>query len=370
MLIKILGLTYVTKPLNLILYILLLLVACAAPQTKTPKVSSVAAEIEERKQREMAAEAWISAEMRLYRIGYPILENGTALCKDKIHPSIGVIAWNSYHFSEEWQDVIKNKYSINDLLQFVYVIPGSPAHVAGLKSKDVPVSINNWNVPIGEDAEKEFYKYLAKVLKDGERISISVQRGQEQISIDVVPRNVCKYGLLLKRDDIKNAYADGERIVVHSGLMDFFKTDEEAALVISHELAHNAMGHIDAKKQNLTMAGLAGLVIDLAAAFAGVNTEGQFTDIAARAGAAAYSAEFEQEADYVGLYFMALAGYEIDNAANFWRRMAIQNPESITMKTSHPTTPERFLAIEHAVDEIKNKKQAGLPLEPSYKENE
>jgi predicted Zn-dependent protease len=89
--------------------------------------------------------------------------------------------------------------------------------------------------------------------------------------------------------------------------------------------------------------------------------------MASNAGAGVYSVEFEQEADYVGLYFMAQAGYKIDEAPNFWRRMATSNSSSISMKSSHPTHPERFLALETTVKEIKDKIANNQPLKPEMK---
>jgi Zn-dependent protease with chaperone function len=345
-----------------------LITVCVAPTTKVQKVSSVAAELEAKKQRELAAQAWVETEKRLYRIGYPILENGTVLCKEQVRPSIGVIAWNNSHFDEAWRDAIKRLYGIDDLLQIAYVVPASPAAQAGMQAQDIPISINEWFVPVGEDAAVQFAEKLTELAAEKKALSITYRRGEAEHTVELSPREVCAYDLVLENSEAKNAYADGERIVVLRGLMDFFKTDEEAALVIAHELAHNAMGHIDAKKANAVMGGAVGLLADLAAAYYGVNTQGQFTDIGAKAGAATYSVEFEQEADYVGLYFMELAGYNTDGVANFWRRMAIQSPQSIQMKSSHPTTPERFIAIEQAIQEIGEKRSAGQVLLPDYKE--
>jgi predicted Zn-dependent protease len=81
--------------------------------------------------------------------------------------------------------------------------------------------------------------------------------------------------------------------------------------------------------------------------------------------AGAYSQEFEAEADYVGLYVIARAGYRIDDAANFWRRMAISSPGSVTMTGDHPATPERFVALQAAVKEIEAKTAQGQPLVPN-----
>jgi hypothetical protein len=47
--------------------------------------------------------------------------------------------------------------------------------------------------------------------------------------------------------------------------------------------------------------------------------------------------------------------------------MAINNSQAITTKSSHPTTPERFVAIEETVKEIKGKLEKGAPLNPELK---
>ena len=149
--------------------------------------------------------------------------------------------------------------------------------------------------------------------------------------------------------------------------MDFFKTDEEIALVVSHELAHNSMSHTDAKKRNALLGGFFGALVDIAAAAGGINTNGEFTKMSMNAGAGVYSVEFEQEADYVGLYFMATAGYKIDDAPLFWRRMATNNSQAISIKSSHPTTPDRFVALEGTVKEINLKISNRQPLKPEMK---
>ena len=124
------------------------------------------------------------------------------------------------------------------------------------------------------------------------------------------------------------------------------------------------MKHIEARKHNATVAGLGGLLLDIGFLALGVNTNAAFSDAAAKAGAQAYSVEFEQEADYVGLYILARTGYPLDGASDVWRLMAAENPASIVLRRTHPTAPERFVAIEKTIDEIKAKRAAGLPLFP------
>jgi len=127
------------------------------------------------------------------------------------------------------------------------------------------------------------------------------------------------------------------------------------------------MNHIDAKKTNAGLGMAIGLLLDVGAAVAGVNTQGGFTDAGGKLGAQAFSVDFENEADYVGLYFMANANYKIDNVAVFWRRMAQENPSAISLSSTHPSTSERFVSIEKTIAEIKQKQLNNKPLKPEMK---
>ena len=69
------------------------------------------------------------------------------------------------------------------------------------------------------------------------------------------------------------------------------------------------------------------------------------------------------------MYILAHANYEIEEVPDFWRKMAITHPGNIKTNHSatHPSTPERFLALEHTVTEIDAKKAAGVEVRPNPK---
>ena len=109
-----------------------------------------------------------------------------------------------------------------------------------------------------------------------------------------------------------------------------------------------------------------GSILDIAAQiFLKIPTQGLFGSL----GGNAYSQDFEAEADYVGLYILAQAGGNIEEAPQFWRRMATLSPGAIQSShmSTHPATPERFVALEETVKEIRAKQRAGLPLTPNLK---
>ena len=164
-----------------------------------------------------------------------------------------------------------------------------------------------------------------------------------------------------------NAYADGKKIYVTPTMMRFTKSDDELAVVMGHEYAHNLMEHSKSKKSNMVVGNILGFAVDMLASYQGVSTGGAFSDIGTNVGALSYTQSFEKEADYVGLYVTALSGYNINSAPGFWRRMSLKDNRSIVESTTHPTTPERFVMLKKVVEEISLKQKKKQPLLPELK---
>jgi predicted Zn-dependent protease len=81
----------------------------------------------------------------------------------------------------------------------------------------------------------------------------------------------------------------------------------------------------------------------------------------------AYSVEFEREADYVGAYYAARAGYDLAGTEEFWREVGITHPNEIRFSKTHPTTPLRVIQMREVAAEIADKKRRHLPLVPELK---
>ncbi|HLA75776.1 MAG TPA: M48 family metallopeptidase [Gammaproteobacteria bacterium] len=346
-----------------VLGLLLAIGACAAPTTKPATITDAATALEAKEQHKIAFEALFNDERRLKKVAYPLEARAVALCGENISYAIGARAVNKFIYTNEFHDPARSLYGIAEPVKFIDIFHDSPAQRAGLLAGDVPVALNDWAVPADASAVQKFQEKVAELGNESHPILMKISRDGAQQTLTVKPEKVCNYGVELANDGVVNAFADGKNVIIASGMMRFISSDNELALVVAHEMSHNAMKHIDAKQQNYWV----GAVFDiLIAAGTGVNTQGLFGNIAA----SSYSQEFETEADYVGLYMMALAGYEISDAPKFWRRMAALSPDSIknSHSATHPATPQRFLALENAVKEINNKRQAGLPLRPELKD--
>ena len=354
------------KKINNFLFILItvFLISCVAPKTQRVKPDEAAVAIEAEKQREIAIREALKSQQRLLKIGAPILQKSLAFCKDRKRKSIGITYANKHDFEGDFQEIAISKLGLSDTLEITYVIDSYPAAEVGLRAGDILLSVNNKDIPSGKDASKKFSELLKEEIKNNTKLLFHIVRNNVVESLEVMPVETCDYPLIVTTDDVVNAYADGNNIYITQGMMDFAKSDDELALVVAHELAHNTMRHIDAKKINA----LGGFVIDmLIGVLAGVDTQGMFTNSFAQA----YSQEFESEADYVGLYMCEASDYDISEAAYFWRKMGVKHPGSIAQNhaASHPSTPERFVSIEGTIKEIEQKKLAGETLMPNIDED-
>ena len=72
--------------------------------------------------------------------------------------------------------------------------------------------------------------------------------------------------------------------------------------------------------------------------------------------------------EYVLKDALALSGYNIEDTVNFWRRFAVEVPNSIYASTTHPSTSERFIRMEATIKEIQDKINNGDILLPTYNE--
>ena len=340
------------------LLIISIFAGCAGPTTIRPEANEAAVALEAQKQREFAVKESLTNQKRLYRVGWPILISGLPLCVDRNRWAIGVFYANKFDFPKELQDTAISYLQMSDVLKVQAVVDGGPSQQAGIKEGDVIIRVNDKQVPVGEGASKKLSELMKEELKDGKNINLVVQQDGIQETVEVTPVKICDYPLVVVNQDDVNAYADGNNIVIFQGMMDFANTDQELSMVVAHELAHNNMRHIEAKKTNYFV----GLLFDvLLAGLTGI-------DIGIRNMAAgAYSQEFESEADYVGMYMLARAGMDLQNVPDFWRRMGARNPKSIedNYLASHPSTPERFVSLEESIKEINLKKSSGQDLMPN-----
>lgn len=300
-------------------------------------------------------------QLRVQNVAFPLLVNSADLCGDDIRPAVGFLPLNVNEYPKDYRSAAAQALGLGTELKVGHVIPGGPAEAADLAVGDVLLRVNDKPIPEGDKAGQRFLALAAEQLRPGAPATFEVRRGESIQRVVLTPVAACNYLVALVGSDEVNAFADGRNILITRGMVRFVGDDAELATVIGHELAHNAMGHIDKKTGNF----LLGSIFDVVAAAYGINTQGLFGNMAANA----FSQDFEAEADYVGLYVLQRGNFPIEGAPDFWRRMAMNSPGSIKTVYSgtHPGTAERYLALEKGIQEIRDKQQRGEALRPTLK---
>jgi predicted Zn-dependent protease len=134
----------------------------------------------------------------------------------------------------------------------------------------------------------------------------------------------------------------GGYMVVYTGILPVCENDAALATVMGHELSH-ALGRHGAER----MAQQQMVQVGVAAAGAGVGAQDrqrvmQVLNAGAQFGILSYGRKHESEADHMGLYLMACAGYDPEESVRFWERMKKQSgggstPEFLSTHPSHET---------------------------------
>ena len=125
---------------------------------------------------------------------------------------------------------------------------------------------------------------------------------------------------LVQSKDINAWCMPGGKVAVYTGLLPVAQTDAGLATVMSHEIAHAIARHAEERYSQMMGAQALGGIVG--AATGGSQAIGQLYGIGGQLALLKYGRAQETEADRLGLVFMAMAGYNPDQALTFWQRMA------------------------------------------------
>lgn len=341
--------------------VLISLAGCATTTTRPTGASDVAVEAEKRIQAALVVRTYKTDAERLYRLAYPIYQASTELCRaDKVGPSLGLIGVATLDtVPSDYRDAAQTELGLTQGVSVTFLPVNSAAARSGLQLGDQIIGVGVTAIPVGRLGLVNFARAAQSIEASEKTIDLTVLRQGAQlvipVELELLPRIGLNYDVF---SPMVNAWADGTSINFTRGLIRAMPADASISMVVAHELAHNCQGHIEAKRTNA----VGGLLLDLLAASAGVNTQGAFTDFAARA----YSVDFEREADYVGLYYLARAGVSISEARDAYRLLTIETGGALTAGygATHPANPERFVRMEATEREIAAKQNAMQDLVP------
>ena len=166
--------------------------------------------------------------------------------------------------------------------------------------------------------------------------------------------------ILIDNDKVRNAWCmPGGKIAVYSGMLEITKNINGLAAVMGHEIAHAVAKHsIERASRNVAVNvitqvtdALTGGKLSTVNRTTGINTIGLLTKMGI---VNPFNRKQETEADYLGLIFASLSGYDIRETIHVWERMKEANkgktpPEFLS---THPSPENRKKKIENWINEI------------------
>jgi len=344
--------------------IALLLSACSTFQSQPPKnppplttrASNVVQPVTSTEQESLRT--LVALQDRLYRVAAPLLLNNTELCKGNARHLLGFTAKNKYSYSAEFIEAAHQTFGLDERLQVMSVLSGGGAEKVGMKRGDTLVSIEDKPFPQGQNAEHQAASMLAPLLTGRSNVQLSVRRNNGTNQTLTVPlTHACAFGVVLGNSDNVMAYADGRRMMIARGMLNFVRNDEELAYVLAKEMAHNALRHPKKQRMNATISGIIDNLIRL---------HPDLNQMSGMSGVKPMPKEFDTAADTLALYMVTRAGYNIENAPMFWQRLATQYPVTQTNSYTaiHPNTTARITTMEKIIPEIKIKRAQKTVLRP------
>lgn len=287
-------------------------------------------------------------------------------CKERVSAQIGLYAATPQSLPRKYKTFASEALHLTWARPTVIsVVDGSPAAQAGIANSDEITALNGELIPVTETSGW----MGAWLKKNGEKpVRVELRHDGADRTATVTPVMACAIPIEYVTADEANAYTDGKKIVINSSILQVARSEAQLALVIGHELAHANLGHIEKKKVNALLGKVGGAMVDAGLLLGGMPTGFTFMKHFELAGANAYSVGFEREADYVGAYYAARAGYDLAGTEEVWRAMGQTHPDSIRFAKTHPSTPERFVQMQKVAAEIADKESRHLPLMPELKE--
>ena len=166
--------------------------------------------------------------------------------------------------------------------------------------------------------------------------------------------------ILVDNDKVVNAWCmPGGKIAVYTGLLKITKNTDALSIVMGHEIAHAVAKHsVERASQAMTInLGTSVADIFLGGAISRTrNTVGQNTglDIFRIGILNPFGRKQETEADYLGLIFSSLAGYDIRESVKLWERMAEKNKgkEPPVFLSTHPSSSKRIENLKNWINEV------------------
>jgi len=203
-------------------------------------------------------------------------------------------------------------------------------------------------------------KQLSEIQEIGSRIEDAVSAYFDSVNEPDPTYNFRWEYILVDNDKIKNAWCmPGGKIAVYTGILKITKNRNGLAAVMGHEIAHAVAKHSVERASRALVLNVGTAALDIFTGGAISNTQRTTgVDVAGMLRTFGIDNPFgrkqESEADYLGLIFSSLAGYDIRESVKIWERMKEENKgkEPPEWMSTHPSSDKRIALLTKWIPEI------------------
>jgi len=203
-------------------------------------------------------------------------------------------------------------------------------------------------------------KQLNEIKEIGAKIENAVSAYFDSINKPDPTYNFRWEYILIDNDKIKNAWCmPGGKIAVYTGILKITKNKNGLAAVMGHEIAHAVAKHSIERASRALVLNVGTAALDIFTGGAISNTSRTTgVDVAGMLRTFGIDNPFgrkqESEADYLGLIFSSLAGYDIRESVKIWERMQNENKgkEIPEWQSTHPSSGKRIANLNKWIPEI------------------
>ncbi len=201
---------------------------------------------------------------------------------------------------------------------------------------------------------------LNKIVEVGSKIENSISQYFAKNNMPDPTVNFQWEYILIDNKKVRNAWCmPGGKIAFYTGMLDITKNDDGLAAVMGHEIAHAVAKHSVERASRGVLVNTATGIIDIASGgklsevnrTTGIDTVGLISQIGIMN---PFNRKQESEADYLGLIFASLSGYDIRETVKIWERMkeANKGKEPPVFLSTHPSNENRINKINEWMNKI------------------
>ena len=203
-------------------------------------------------------------------------------------------------------------------------------------------------------------KTLDEIKNIGKKIEYSIGEYFNDVNLNNPTSGFDWEYILIDNDKVKNAWCmPGGKIAVYTGILNVTKNTDGLAAVMGHEIAHAVAKHSIERASRGVLVQTGTTIIDIFSGGAlsqinrstGMDTVGLISSIGIMN---PFNRKQESEADYLGMIFSSLSGYDIRETEKIWERMkeANKGKEPPQFMSTHPSSDNRIKNIQGWLNEI------------------